>query len=66
MLLFATSISREEIYFDEPLPQFSGNWLSETRIEQSMNWPLPRQEEAHHFEFAFFDMEYKVKIIIGI
>lgn len=52
-------ISREEIYFDEPLPQFSGNWLSETRIEQSMNWPLPRQEEAHHFEFAFFDMDTK-------
>ncbi|WP_420629785.1 hypothetical protein [Candidatus Leptofilum sp.] len=49
-------ISKEEIYSDEPLPHFSGNWLPDGRIEQSRNWPLPKQEQAHHFEFAFFDM----------
>jgi hypothetical protein len=49
-------VTKEETYSAQLMPESSGDWLPDGRIEQSMNWPLPRQEEAHHFEFAFFDM----------
>ena len=50
-------VAKAEIYSDQPLPNISGNWLPDGRIVQSRNWPLSEQEEAHHFEFAFFDMD---------